>query len=357
MMISPPEPTAGPPLDVALQPRAVSEVEIPNYTYLGCYEDQSERIFSGTVTQFQRNNPNFCCEFCLNQNPDQTLCGVENGRDCWCESRAPDAKSLPASSCNTPCPGAGGAGCGGDWAMGIYSRTNDVTMSASATGDLTAQSVAGYSHLGCFTDYRQRILSVEYDEQQHNNPSYCCEFCLDADPAFTLCGVENGGGCHCDSTTKKAVRAAETDCSIQCPGAAGNQCGGVWRMALYSSTLSEESSVSNTMGTNAVTSTGETAPANTEGDESNAPAEKDQAGGLGAGSIAGIVVGVLVLVLAIAAFLWFKYRRSPKKAEAAAASTAEYSSLQPHKPPMTQYPMVHEVDTGMVPELPGNHVR
>ncbi|CAM9956848.1 unnamed protein product, partial [Ascophyllum nodosum] len=63
------------------------DVEIPTeeepvlYTYLGCYQDETERIFSGNVLfRYQELTIEFCAGFCQGS----AYFGTQYGQECWC---------------------------------------------------------------------------------------------------------------------------------------------------------------------------------------------------------------------------------------------------------------------------------
>lgn len=297
----PPPATVSPTPTEALRPRSVTQAAVPGYTYLGCYSDDSSRILAATSTDVLRNNPDYCCQWCINVDLSNTLCGVEDGRNCFCDSTVrSDASLLPSSACNSACPGAGNESCGGLWAMNLYTATAVVT-SATPTGTLSEQIVPNYSNYGCYTDtsISGRVLNAASTTALQNNPNYCCEWCIQMNVGFRWCGVENRVECYCDSAPRSidSLSASSSDCNAPCPGGADYQCGGTWRMNLYSAT----GVMSTATTTTTTTTTGSTTPTSSSG---TAPAPP-----LSGGAIAGIVVGVVLFVSALL-YLAIRYRRT-----------------------------------------------
>ncbi|KAF7557255.1 hypothetical protein G7Z17_g823 [Cylindrodendrum hubeiense] len=167
-----PEPTVGPILD-AIQPRAVTEA-VTGYSSLGCYSDSSDRVLNGTMTDLVRNYPQYCCEWCANANTDYTICGVENGYQCFCDSTIREGSSVADSLCNSECGGEGHQSCGASWYMNMYRATTPITTAATFE-TLTTQGVSDYSYFGCYFDQASRVLRGNVTAPLLNNAAFCCE--------------------------------------------------------------------------------------------------------------------------------------------------------------------------------------
>ncbi|KAJ5113488.1 hypothetical protein N7456_002022 [Penicillium angulare] len=349
--LSPPEPTTGPSLEHSLYLRDVSTQSISGYSYLGCYSNQYSPL-NGTHTHFERLEPDFCCNLCRNVNTKFEWCGVGAGRYCFCDSTTQtEPSSLPASSCNAHCYGAGSYACGGTGAIGLYSATVSFTPTVT-TGVSEFKKLSSYSHYGCYVDpSTQRVLSEVQTLFQLNDPQFCCDYCASADGGYNWCGVENGHNCYCGKTTTSATQAVSTDCSIGCNGAADVQCGGRLRMNLYSATVSFPT------GTTITTS-----PADST---STAEATSGKSSGLSGGAIAGIVIGAVAgVALIVAAAFWFMRSRSrpghiqPVEMEAPGRSPSEPRTMNkeprellgngesPELPTSNQPPVELDANTG-----------
>ena len=112
-----PQPTAPPNLAdaaAALYRRDLTAASVTSWSYLGCFSDTDSpnRILSAANdTQIVRNYPGYCCDLCTHLNTDYSLCGVEDGGQCFCDSTTySDLTSLPASSCASTCPRPGWRG-------------------------------------------------------------------------------------------------------------------------------------------------------------------------------------------------------------------------------------------------------
>ncbi|KAI5460144.1 hypothetical protein BGZ63DRAFT_389591 [Mariannaea sp. PMI_226] len=287
---------------------ALSVQPVSGYSYLGCFSDKGTQLLNATSTAPTNPYPQYCCDWCVNTNTSYTYCGVEGGNECFCDTtvHTGKAKTVPASECDSTCPGVPGGGtyqCGGNSRLNLYSATVPAS-SAPASKTLTEQSISGYSYVGCFSDATSRILSGALTLPALNDPKYCCEWCLNINNNFKYCGVEYGIECRCDSTTSSANSAADSECSKPCAGAGGFQCGGFYLMNLYKATGFSETATKSSV--RHMASATNTSPATSESAGSGGK------GGLGGGSIAGIVIGVVagVLLAAGCVFLLIRRRRS-----------------------------------------------
>ncbi|KAJ5689235.1 hypothetical protein N7462_003627 [Penicillium macrosclerotiorum] len=297
---SPPEPTAGPSFEHALYLRDVATQSIQGYSYLGCYSNKPKAPLNATHISFDRLEPQFCCEWCRNVRTTYEFCGVGGGNYCFCGSTTQtDQTLLPESSCNAQCYGDGRYACGGSGAIGLYSATTSFTP-ITTTGITKISSMSSYSYYGCYTDSTRRVLGEMQRSFQLNDPQFCCDYCLGVSTGYQWCGVENGHNCYCGSTTSSATTAMSTDCSIGCDGAPDVQCGGRWRMNIYSVTVSLP-----------VTTTASTTQTDHVSTETAAATSLDsQSSGLGGGAIAGIVIGAVAGVVLAAILFWIlRFRR------------------------------------------------
>lgn len=272
---------------------------VSGYSYLGCFVEHSESILTANVTIPVRNVPDYCCDWCLNINTENTFCGLRNGNKCYCDSKTRSSiNSTSASACNSTCLGAGSLPCGGSTLLDLYSATPSVTID-SLPSMITPQIVPGYSYYGCFTDSTLRVLRGLWTSASFLDPEYCCEWCLNVDNNNQWCGVQAGPECWCDKTTYSPILASSEDCSYTCAGGSEYQCGGIWRMNLYHVTAAQPAATSGslTLEIPAETSTSAQQPGSRGG-------QADFRAALSGGGIAGIVVGV-VAVMALFSTLFF----------------------------------------------------
>lgn len=181
--------------------------------------------------------------------------------------------------------------------MGLYQATDRNEEITTSAPSVTVADVPSYSYHGCFTDRNERILDGTYTKFSTVDPRFCCDFCTQQVSGYPVCGVEDADNCWCGNTiAEDALEASPADCNAPCSGANSIQCGGRWRIHVYSATGVEESGVTTTAtSTTSSTSTSSSIP------------ETDSSGGLSGGAIAGIVIGGVVVLL-LAGLFFFRRR-------------------------------------------------
>jgi hypothetical protein len=104
-----------------------------------------------------------------------------------------------------------------------------------ASSSLSVESVSDFSHVGCFYDYEDRIITPLFYGDNRMQPNLCRNVC--SANKYPVFGVENGSECLCGShVMKNALTAKKSDCSYACNGNSAVQCGGFWRVNVYVAT-------------------------------------------------------------------------------------------------------------------------
>lgn len=97
------------------------------------------------------------------------------------------------------------------------------------------KAVDGYTHLGCWQDGSNHILSVTANFDNGMTPELCRNVCSIA--SCNMFGVENGYHCYCGNSIEAfAVSATDDSCTATCWGAKDVICGAGQRMNVYSAT-------------------------------------------------------------------------------------------------------------------------
>ncbi|KAL0932266.1 pyrrolo-quinoline quinone [Colletotrichum truncatum] len=95
---------------------------IPDWQYIGCYRDNSKRLFRDNTTGFTDTQTNEECKnFCQK---DFRYFGTEAGGECYCSSTSPDNDFFsPPWNCNEQCKGSRvGEKCGGSWYLSVWKK-------------------------------------------------------------------------------------------------------------------------------------------------------------------------------------------------------------------------------------------
>ncbi|KAL3958486.1 hypothetical protein ACCO45_006648 [Purpureocillium lilacinum] len=111
---------------------------LQSWQYVGCFHDAINRTLAGSKPlDYLRGDMSnsTCIDHCKSRG--YTFAGTECGKECWCGSSIrDDAVRLPDSSCGSPCQGAGGQFCGGDWAISVFTCSD---ASGPASGNTPAE--------------------------------------------------------------------------------------------------------------------------------------------------------------------------------------------------------------------------
>lgn len=111
-------------------PPAQPTLALPNGKYAGCYLDRPERALNGS--RFTASPPDntltnsVCLDICLEAG--FKVAGTENGAECYCGNYLFNTYLIDDSTCKTPCAGDSRDGCGGPWALAVYTPDGNVEV-------------------------------------------------------------------------------------------------------------------------------------------------------------------------------------------------------------------------------------
>ena len=83
---------------------------------------------------------------------------------------------------------------------------------------------------GCYEDNQSRILSTYIGDFPNNKKSVCMAACSD----YKFAGVQYGTQCFCGNDQPDPSLLRPDQCTMTCPGNSNENCGGFWRMNVYS---------------------------------------------------------------------------------------------------------------------------
>ncbi|XP_061169415.1 uncharacterized protein LOC133178718 [Saccostrea echinata] len=89
-----------------------------NTGYLGCFQDQKNRVLTGKYTHSSRMTVHGCRYMCGRE--FYQYYGVEGARYCFCGNTLTTSVRKPERECNQKCTGSKWQRCGGHWKMNIY---------------------------------------------------------------------------------------------------------------------------------------------------------------------------------------------------------------------------------------------
>ncbi|XP_062598585.1 uncharacterized protein LOC134260014 [Saccostrea cucullata] len=175
--------------------------------YLGCFQDQYNRILAEKNTNTKSMTVEYCRNFCSNYQ----FYGVEFSSWCFCGNSLTTNVRKSEGEFNMKCSGNNRQICGGGWRINIYRKPDQK------------------EYLGCFQDQNNRILTEKHTNIQSMTVEYCRNYCA----KYQFYGVEYSSWCFCGSSLITNVRKPEGECNMKCSGNNRQICGGGWRMNIY----------------------------------------------------------------------------------------------------------------------------
>ncbi|XP_061186516.1 uncharacterized protein LOC133194604 [Saccostrea echinata] len=91
-----------------------------NGEYLGCFQDQASRTFTGLHYRSNSMTIERCKSYCQSY----SMYGLEATTGCWCGHYFKTRVPKPDSDCNMKCRGNSAQTCGGAWRMSVYKNPN-----------------------------------------------------------------------------------------------------------------------------------------------------------------------------------------------------------------------------------------
>jgi hypothetical protein len=218
----------------------------------GCYVDsvaQRTLQFGGIVQGAMTNAKcNAACE-----DAGYTLAGTEYAGECYCDNQlrngggpAPDGNA----GCNMACNGNATDFCGGSNRLNLFKLFGSSTPtetptptgtvpSETATRTNTATATAtglpeGFEYKGCWVDGPGfRIMNFQQPDDQQMTIASCSNRCADA--GYSIAGMEYSYQCFCDNVIRQggSLASDDTQCGMNCAGAADEKCGGPDRLSVW----------------------------------------------------------------------------------------------------------------------------
>ncbi|KAL2271185.1 hypothetical protein VTJ83DRAFT_556 [Remersonia thermophila] len=240
-----PTSTSG-PTDPTSTPAAPSQPEeVGDYAWYGCYtEATGMRALSAATFASDEMTLEACAAFCS----AFTYFGTEYSRECYCGNSFNAGSVLaPASDCSMVCSGNSANYCGAGNRLSVYARdgappassaTGPSSTAASSTSAAPTQAPTGlpegWTYQGCWIDGAQgRILPHQVPDPVGNTPAVCASICKDL--GYSVSGTEYSVQCFCGNAIHNGgAPTSEADCSMSCPGNAGEKCGAGDRLSIVS---------------------------------------------------------------------------------------------------------------------------
>ncbi|KAG8878499.1 hypothetical protein FRB98_006108 [Tulasnella sp. 332] len=228
--------------------------------YQGCWSDQANPRTLGLYSTSQANMTNFLClTICVQLG--YIYSGTEYYTQCYCGNSLSLGTLDPVDSdCNEKC-GGGSDMCGGGYLLSVYTASSSnttaivgtsTTISSSSTTSTTAPtSTLASSYVGCYVDQASpRTLPGYYTSDPSMTNQLCLSTCVGL--GYTYSGTEYYTECYCGNTLNGAILdPVDTDCNQACGGGVG-ECGGSWRLSVYTTAAGNNTSSSTPTSTSIV---------------------------------------------------------------------------------------------------------
>ncbi|KAH0046468.1 hypothetical protein KCU78_g6, partial [Aureobasidium melanogenum] len=217
----------------------------PTYTYLGCFQDNTNGKLLPNQLYAGNNNTNGMCQN-LATPGGYVFTGTEYQIECYAGNTPPPLSlQVQDSLCNYPCAGNQNDTCGGNTGTGLISVFYDATRytpgsnATSGPGGLPIPpNVGNFTYSGCWSDnVNGRALSGFAPNAPANGTTY--ESCASACLGWEFFGVEYGNQCFCGNNVGNgAVLQASNNpdvngCGMFCQGNSSEYCGGPNRMNVF----------------------------------------------------------------------------------------------------------------------------
>ncbi|KAL1123449.1 hypothetical protein AAG570_002529 [Ranatra chinensis] len=207
-------------------------------TYMGCFEDSSDRLLDGAREDSDALTPNSCIDFCYSRRFQ--LAGVEYGKECFCGDELKGKVRQKDTDCDKQCSGDPTRVCGGNWRLGVYN-----TGLRLGEGD-----VQRLIYVGCYVDNPDRILDGSKVVSDLLTPVSCVTFCYRRE--FTFAGMEYRNECYCGDVMKYSNRTENEQCDMECAGDPTRNCGGPWLLSVYNTGFKHYNMTEKDISTNVI---------------------------------------------------------------------------------------------------------
>lgn len=213
-----------------------------NYTYLGCFKDDSSHSFSRASTSTSDMTNEQCQQFCRSKN--MPIAATEYGKECYCGYGFNSTINLTSTCDNMICAGNSSQYCGGGLRLNAWNSTT-YTGSYNPTLPPPGTDVgSGVKYLGCASEPSSgRALSSASTSGADMTNEKCAVFC--ASKGFSLFGTEWSRECYCGTALADGSTLGQSTCSMSCAGTASstgpfalwaNICGGSRMLTVWNNT-------------------------------------------------------------------------------------------------------------------------
>lgn len=202
---------------------------VSGYSLAGCYNDTNDASKRALSVQLDLSTASVagCVSACSASS--YAYAGLENGNECWCDTKLRNNALLAPTRCTTPCAGNASEYCGSAGYIQVYNGSSTVTPAKAGPVP------TGWSSLGCYNDKADARTINQRQEVLGGPSNMTIGNCLSACQAagYPFAGLEFAKECYCGGSIQGGCSKEQAMCNQPCQGNAAETCGGADRMNVY----------------------------------------------------------------------------------------------------------------------------
>ncbi|XP_060876389.1 uncharacterized protein LOC132949489 isoform X2 [Metopolophium dirhodum] len=201
--------------------------------YLGCFLNEDLNISNGLNISLASLTPQECSDECYANN--YTYAAINNEPFCRCTNNYMSKLTKEMDDdCNGSCNAARNA-------SNERCQLHFKMFKTYNTSIIGEEKYPQAIYLGCFGermgDDKNRLLKFPHERYDDNSPQKCSEECFKIGFLYsgTTNGEKQGAACWCGNQyPSEKFKISDAKCNAICSGDTSKNCGGLWRLSVYS---------------------------------------------------------------------------------------------------------------------------
>ncbi|XP_026809559.1 uncharacterized protein LOC113551491 [Rhopalosiphum maidis] len=214
---------------------ATTAAQKSNHQFLGCFLDTELLTLGEESRTLKPISPHACSTFCSGK---KYLFFILKNENCYCSKNYISRLMKQFDNeCTIKCTGDESASCGGKNLVSSYITDSSISKNFVGHGSFPIPI-----YLGCYAetpnDDENRILKGPAGPYNNNTPQKCLEICFMM--GYLYFGNTYGKECWCGNQKPlKSAKVENVNCDTPCSGDNSQLCGGGWKMAMYSTGITD----------------------------------------------------------------------------------------------------------------------